>query len=355
MEKSKIKFDVAIIADGNASIGLGHIMRCSAIADALEDIGQKVCFIVSDVVSKEKISQLGYYSYCMNVDYRRLAEQSESVNQLIKEFQVNFVFIDSYYASNELFESVGEFCPVGCFGYGKNYFRGMQLIIPYGISSDFQWYKDSFNPKKVTVLFGPHYVPLRKPFWNISARNGSSAPQKLLLTCGGTDPYNISSALVKAIRKAGIDIEIGVVIGQFFHIEKVKSDCREFENVVFCENMNDLSEIMRTSDVAISAGGMTLYELMASSVPTIAYAFADNQLNNSLLDGAVRWCGDIRRNGALNHAVIDAIITELKVLLCDREKRTQLIANGKKICDGHGAVRIAKEIKEQIGRRIMCE
>ena len=37
---------VWIRADGNEHIGTGHVMRCLAIAEALEAAGVQVCFVI---------------------------------------------------------------------------------------------------------------------------------------------------------------------------------------------------------------------------------------------------------------------------------------------------------------------
>lgn len=39
---------VWIRADGNEQIGTGHVMRCLAIAEALEAAGVPVCFVMAD-------------------------------------------------------------------------------------------------------------------------------------------------------------------------------------------------------------------------------------------------------------------------------------------------------------------
>lgn len=40
--------------------------------------------------------------------------------------------------------------------------------------------------------------------------------------------------------------------------------------------MSDIENYMKRADVAVSAGGSTLYELCAVGTPTISYALADN-------------------------------------------------------------------------------
>ena len=38
---------IAIRADCNSEIGMGHVMRCLSVADSLKTLGEEVCFIVS--------------------------------------------------------------------------------------------------------------------------------------------------------------------------------------------------------------------------------------------------------------------------------------------------------------------
>ena len=57
---------------------------------------------------------------------------------------------------------------------------------------------------------------------------------------------------------------------------------------------------MQEADLAISAGGTTLYELCAVGTPTICYSMADNQLDNVRQfekDGLMYYAGDARQDG----------------------------------------------------------
>ncbi len=154
----------------------------------------------------------------------------------------------------------------------------------------------------------------------------------------------ITVELIKSIRGSGIDIDIDVIVGKFYDTNNIITGCKNLTGITLHENLTDLSGIMKSADVAISAGGMTLYELMASSVPTIAYAIADNQLGNRLLDGGILWCGDIRKESHIDIKKLDLIISKLKELLDSAEKRKELIMKGYSICDGQGAKRIAERI-----------
>ena len=50
---------VWIRADGNEQIGTGHVMRCLAIAEALEAAGVPVCFVMADDAATQLVKSRG--------------------------------------------------------------------------------------------------------------------------------------------------------------------------------------------------------------------------------------------------------------------------------------------------------
>nr|MBQ6241094.1 hypothetical protein [Lachnospiraceae bacterium] len=341
--KRKI-FDAAIVADGNRSIGLGHIMRSLAVAEALKDLGYRVCFLVSDADSEAVVRSLGSDCFRLDTDYRRLADQAEKIKACLEKIGARFVFFDSYFADNALFEAVSEICPVGCFGYGKKYFSGMRVIVPYGVSSDWDWYAENFDPQVTEVLAGAAYAPLKRPFWDVPAREEGREVRRILLTSGGTDPLGVTEILAGEILARFPDTVLDIVVGRYFETDRLKTRFGSCEAVRFHERLDDLSGLMRETDLAVSAAGMTLYELMACSVPVIAYALADNQLNNVRLEPAIVWCGDIRSGQGLNGETVSGILAHLEDLMRDAAARGRLQKAGHAFCDGKGAVRIAGAI-----------
>ncbi len=93
MVKTKNKYDVVIVTDGNPQIGLGYIMRCVAIADALTEMKISVLFIASDTMSVSEIKILGYDVLCLNTDYKALRDQSDKIAEIVIEYHIRFVFL----------------------------------------------------------------------------------------------------------------------------------------------------------------------------------------------------------------------------------------------------------------------
>ena len=44
------------------------------------------------------------------------------------------------------------------------------------------------------------------------------------------------------------------------------------------KNITNMSDYMRGCEMAVSAGGTTLFELCACGIPTVCFSFAENQM-----------------------------------------------------------------------------
>ena len=94
------------------------------------------------------------------------------------------------------------------------------------------------------------------------------------------------------------------------------------------------------SDIAITAGGMTIYEVCSCGTPGIAFSMADNQIEQCrAFDylGLLKYAGDIRENVNGVVSYILASIDEMK----DEKMRKEISEKMQKCVDGRGAERIA--------------
>lgn len=99
-----------------------------------------------------------------------------------------------------------------------------------------------------------------------------------------------------------------------------------------------MEDYMKTADIAVSAGGTTLYELCACGTPAISYSFVDNQLDNVKQfqeDGLIDYAGDVRYD-----RVIENILRYLEIYSADITLRRQRSVKMQKLIDGNGASRI---------------
>jgi len=112
--------------------------------------------------------------------------------------------------------------------------------------------------------------------------------------------------------------------------------------LVLHENLNDLSDLMKRVDLAISSSGSTLYELCASGVPTLSIIIVDNQVE---IASQMDKHGLVKCLGWFNQLKKDKVIHEIKVLCDDYEKRREMVSRQQQLLDGNGAKRIVNEIQ----------
>ena len=95
------------------------------------------------------------------------------------------------------------------------------------------------------------------------------------------------------------------------------------------------------ADIAVSAGGTTLYELAACQTPTIGYALADNQLENLRTfaeKGLLLSVGDIRKSFPCEE------LKEALQTMRDADVRKNFGQSMQKLVDGKGSRKFAEAL-----------
>ena len=159
-----------------------------------------------------------------------------------------------------------------------------------------------------------------------------------MILSGGSDSFNMLEHIAELFVN-NIDVQVDIICGAFYpDFIGLKQKFSNYSNLCFYQNVSNLDEFMETADLAISAGGTTLYELCAKGTPTISYSFTDNQLGNVVQfheDGIIEYAGDVRTDDV--YANIYKIYEKYK----DPELRKCYSGKMQKVMDGQGAARIA--------------
>ena len=96
---------------------------------------------------------------------------------------------------------------------------------------------------------------------------------------------------------------------------------------------------------AVSAGGTTLLELCACGIPTVCFAFADNQLEfaeEMAEHNLLIYAGDVREKDDAPHVICENLVCYTK----DAGKRAQSFERMRRLVDGKGAERIAAFLQQ---------
>lgn len=338
---------IFIRADANERIGTGHVMRCMAIADALKQCGQQVCFLIADEAASCLLKSRNQEYLVLHTDYTVMEEELPALRQLFREKKPDFFLADSYFATPAYFREVRKYVPVGLLDDKVLAGYPVDLLINYNIFASSSLY-GATGKTGTRYLLGPGYVPLRKEFTGVDYTVRERA-ERVLITTGGSDKYNLGAKLlVRALAGTNTaDLQYTIVSGAYnAYYGELQELAGRYTNVRVCSNVGNMWELMRESDLAVSAGGSTMYELSAVGVPVICFSFVDNQ--ERIVRGfaereLVCFGGDYLVQG---EAMTEEIIFHMEKLAADFQLRKSYSQKLKKLVDGLGARRLAQALTE---------
>ncbi len=335
-----------IRVDGNAEIGTGHVMRCLSIARAAKNAGLDCVFITSDWHMKAVLHESGFQIICLESVWNDLNAEITQIKSLIKKQNVKRILLDSYFATPEYMLSLCETAKVTYIDDLDAFRYPCHMLINYSC------YADKFNyPARypgTVLLLGCRYVPLREEFQNLPSKEIKNKVRSVLVTTGGSDPYNVAARLVKKAKETkGLNrLAFHIVAGRFnAHVSALArlENETDGDGVIVHRNVQNMAELMLDCDIAVSAGGSTLYELCACGTPTVAFSFADNQIDGvtGFESGYMINAGDFRHNEEL---CLDRMLDGVNSLLYNENLRRKLSQHMQELVDGEGASRIAGQI-----------
>ncbi len=342
---------VAVRTDGGPNVGMGHIQRCLALSSQLRKNGAEILFVSKkNGAVEKKIKQEGFEVIALkdNID---LKEDLKHTTDTVKTYGADIVITDLYTIDEHYLAEVKKTVP---------FLLSIDDLVEISFPSDIVVNQNIYakdldyhsSTGRTKFLLGPKYALLREEFSNLGKRKLNGKVKNILITLGGADPLNLTPKILKNLNRVNQDFKITVVIGPFFRniaeIEKAAKEINKGAGLIY--NSHKMSRIMLASDLAITGGGTTLYELAATGTPALAFCLAENQLKNikgmaeagTLI--SIRWVND------WTEKVYCEKIGELMVndMLGDR-----LSESGQKLVDGEVKRRAAKSILGNL-QETMC-
>jgi hypothetical protein len=107
----------------------------------------------------------------------------------------------------------------------------------------------------------------------------------------------------------------------------------------------EFSEVMSSCSFAISASGVTLYDLLASGIPTIAVALDRLQLRTA---DAFHELGAVLSAGLLQRLSPPILLRCLGEMLENRSLVQRLTGTGQMLVDGKGLSRVVEIVRRQL-------
>lgn len=327
---------ITILTEGSEEIGFGHVMRCTSLYQSFEERGITPLFIVNgDKTLNDFLNDKNYELF-------NWLNERERLFNLLKDSDV--IVIDSYLADYEIYEMISKLSNVPIYVDDNN-----RIQYPSGIVLNGSIFVEELNyPHKTDVdyLVGTRYIPLRKEFWSIPEKEINPNIETVMITFGGDDLMDVTPKILKILTENFPNVNKKVIIGNGFkNKEKIELLKDKKTELIYGPDADGMLSNMLEADIAISAGGQTIYELARVGVPTIGIAVVGNQINNVNYWSKV---GFLESLTILNGEILsEDLINNLKGLE-DNNIRKKMSDIGKSYVDGFGARRVAEESLKRV-------
>ena len=307
----------AFLAEAGPGVGLGHLRRCQALAAALGSRGAAVRFLVAGAA--------GGGTDAARLDWTR--DPALAVEALAA-WRPHVAVVDSYGASPELFERVAALAP---YAVAVDDLADRPLPVHLVVNGAWHATRLAYRARPDTVfLLGPEYALLAPAFVGAPRRSVRDDVRRVLVTLGGDPPADALAAVLHGVRRAAPAARIDVALGPFAPVPDATG-----EGVRVCRGLDSLRPLMLEADLAVTGGGVTLYECLATGVPVIGVCLADNQRPN--IDELGRAGLILSGEPSLEQAV--------GRLADDPALRRSMSVRGRCDVDGRGAARVADAIE----------
>lgn len=259
---------VLVYANGSSSMGIGHIMRTLAISRELKKRNALITYITdkSDESSINLIKSYGFRVVQIDSILKFLSENN------VKKYDVGIV--DSYDIEENSILKFYNICKkvvyIDDLMKFKNY--NMDILINTSIEA---LNKNYIGKSK--KLLGPKYAILRDEFKDLEYKKLNSKVKNILITLGGGDIDNITKEIIDILLVNYKNMKLNIVLGNSYKYKEFMLENYKYDNVNFYMNVKNMKDLMIENDIAISAGGNTLYELCVCGISTFAVIIADNQ------------------------------------------------------------------------------
>ena len=349
---------ILIRADGNAAIGAGHLMRCLTIADAVEQSWERVLFVCADEDSAAFAGHRYYRTHVLHTDYRHPETELQTRDdggsawqELMEDVRVQdgeavTILVDSYYVTEKYLESLRRFGRVFLMEdtpreKGKErIFYPADGLINYNLFARQEGYEAAEDRYPAGIYLGGSYIPIRPQFLDRGRRIRQQV-RDVLITTGGGDAENIAGRILRRLWRK--DWRFHVVSGGFNpHMEELKRMALEMGGIRVYKDVTDMASLMENCDLAVTAGGTTVYELCALGIPFVCFSCAANQ---EALAEYVEPQGLGLSAGAWHLAAeetLEAVAAKAGTLAGNAALREACSARERAAVDGRGAERIAR-------------
>ena len=268
--------------DGSLEIGMGHVVRCLALADELKSDCEITFAMRGSNLGIDTVRES--YPVITTRTGSKIFVYQDWVIDCIRLVKADVLILDTrddlrrrdlnYIKRKTAFKVVSIDDPED-----KRLEADLVFYPPVPQLKEMDW--GGFLGK---IYAGWEYVLLRQEILKYSKKFIKNN-RSVLVSMGGSDPQNLTSFVVDTIMDLDSDLMFKIVLGPGYVFEdelhtKLKS--ANF-NYIILHDPDNFPEIMSEADFAIISFGVTAYELAVMGIPAIYLCLSDDHVESANL------------------------------------------------------------------------
>jgi len=340
---SDVPRHLVIRADASQHIGIGHVMRCLALAQVWQDHGGTVTFAFHTVPAllEDRIRGDGFDTLSLPTK-RGSLDDAEATKQLVARLDAVALVLDGYDfdAAYQRHVRSGTAIVVVIDDYAHVGEYEADFLVDQNVGTDSGEYLGTDLPK--TCLLGPRFALLRREYRRVHLkRTIRDRGARLLVSFGGGEHHDLTSKVLLALNDVvSPRFEIRVVVGFADRPPAVESSKHHVE---LLESRESLLPHLLWADLAVLAAGSTTLEAMATGLPAVLVPVADNQ--RPVADAVTRAGAGVKVVAGKDNSWLEQLPITITRLAADPLSRRKMARNGQALVDGSGAERVASMIE----------
>ena len=349
MEKKDISILFITIA-GN-ELGYGHLNRCLSLAGHASKRGCPISFLLfGDADASARVSCAGFECLLKPIIdlgaqlVEALPDYTNVADVAITDFSHQDIFPNLkaiHQILNAICSQIERVVIIDALGSQSiaNKMSGMPIDI---LVAPYVGAKTPTNTS-YRILKGPSYALLGLAYSDINERVIRHTAERILVSCGGSDPTNLTTLVLDGINQISRSLDVRVIVGPLFD-KKIRAALNSLvlnfgSSIELVDSPDMLVEHMKWCDVAIATTGLIKYELAATATPAILISIDDV---HDLVNRPFSAMGSVIDLGF--NVTPEQVATNVSDLVDNYDLRVKLSMIGHKMIDGKGSERLVTEI-----------
>lgn len=268
-------------ADAKPSIGTGDLISLLNLSKYFEKTGWETYFIVKKhKAATDCLNKRGVNNFLMLDDDITIKNEVGRINDYIGDNNIDMIMLEITERDLKEYNGITDKVIIACVSFSGDIPKKARLVIDWDVDAGRVF--DIRKYPSTKFLLGPQYaiLPVEFDFERINNRAYKEKPGTLLIAMGGADEFNFTQRVADAVAVKSTGLKLRIIAGSGYqYLDGLLASTKKIScDAVILQNIDNMFEEFMGCDAAISAGGLTAFELIAARTPSFIVATYEHQI-----------------------------------------------------------------------------